>query len=136
LSGAFSFRLQALLDYKSALESGCRRDVAEAAKACQGAECRIAALHEELRAFEDVPDLRLRYLRAEYVEQKLDSEEAIFRDRQAAFQKATARLRGASQEKRALERLKQRHYALHAAAVARAEEAELEESNAQSAAAR
>ena len=94
------------------------------------AQARLDRLRGELQENDRTVDLRGRALREECLVRAIEGRQRLVHDHEKALTTATARLREAAKEKMALEHLRERRWKQHLDAQQRAEEAEIEESNA------
>ena len=93
-------------------------------------QARLVQLDRELQENDRAADLRGRALRQEYLARAIEAQQRIAHDREEALATASVRLREATKETKALERLRERRWKEHRDDEERAEEAELDESNA------
>ena len=93
-------------------------------------QARLVQLDLELQENDRAADLRGRALRQEYLARAIEAQQRIAHDREEALATASVRLREATKETMALERLRERRSKEHRDAEERAEEAEFDESNA------
>ena len=95
-----------------------------------GAQARLNQLDHELQANDRTTDLRGRALRQDYLACAIEAQRRLLHGFEEALAAATARVREATNETMTLERLRERRLKEHVAAQERAEEEELDESNA------
>ncbi|MBV9737270.1 MAG: hypothetical protein JO177_03780 [Candidatus Eremiobacteraeota bacterium] len=130
MSEPFRFRLQALLDYRASVEMTLRAQAAARDRERAEVQARLVQLDLELQENDRAADLRGRALRQEYLARAIEAQQRIAHDREEALATASVRLREATKETKALERLRERRWKEHRDDEERAEEAELDESNA------
>ena len=130
MSATFRFRLQALLDYRSSIEVTLRAQAAARETERAEAQARLNQLDDALQENDRTTDLRGRALRQERLVRAIEGQRRVVHDYEESLAIATARLRESAKETMALERLRERRWRQHVDAQERAEEAELDESNA------
>jgi flagellar export protein FliJ len=132
--------LKPLIDRRRYVEDQARLVAAVKQRECDDAKRGLHRLEDELRAQIGVlrdrqreagsGELCLRYDHLQSLQRALDAHRQLVAQRQAASEDARKVLAAASQKRAVVERLEERHRARALAEESRAEEAEIDESNA------
>ena len=140
MSAKFDFRLQPLLQRRKRIEDEKRRDFAACRRVRDEGRCELERLSDESRrsveqlvtsaCMRPAAELRLRDAHLRSLEAAIDDQHRRLREYEASCESAREALISASQERRVMERLKERWRRAFEADEGRREALELDEANA------